>query len=1004
MNTPQSTKSTPRVFISSTVEDLKDYRDAVRDAALRADFFPVMQEYFAATGGPPLPECMRKVDQCDVLVVIVAYRYGWIPKDQKKGQRKSITWLECEQALSDGKKVLAFLVDPKYKWPEDKKEEYRIAQAASEGTATTELLAEVQEAIKNLKAFKNWLDSLGTRVQFTTPDNLTAKVIQSLNEWREPEGNQGPAPFKRERDDPEPYLQWLHSKCAYIDIRGLEVGTGKAHKFGIEELYIPLTTTMDITEDKERKGSREMVEHGRRVELHQALKKKHVTIIGDPGAGKTTFLQRIAFILCQSLLNIEPDAAKERLGLQQIPLPLFIRLGELAEHIRSCCEQKAKEKPTLETDPTWLAHFLVERSYVNNWGLSQGFFVDQFRSGNAMFLLDGLDEAPDRRTREKLSELVAEASNAYSQCSFVVTSRPKAYTERTVLQDYHRVQIEPLEKPAMESFLWHWSLALFHQNEAEAKAHHEELKEALASRLEIRKMARSPVMLTALTVVHWNERRLPEQRVDLYESIIIWLLRSREKRPGRMSVDECELPLQNLALKMQCHAQGRQVQVDRGWAVEAIQDDFPGKTKEKRVAAAERFLTEEEVDSGVVVGRSSQVAFWHLTFQEYLAAKALGGKGEEEQKSLLLRPKILYDSEWREVLLLFGGVLRRQGVGKVDGFFRAILDKAMEKKKLTDEARFVGLIGAMLRDLVAFKYELTDLLYAEMLDRVMAIFDRDKAKTIPLEVRLEAADALGQAGDPRLEADPVIDIPGGRFWMGAQKRDTKARNFDPDAVEDEFPVHEVELSSFAISKYPITVGQYRRFIEDGGYEEERYWEAGGFGEFKEPDKWEEQLQYPSRPVVYVSWYEAAAYACWAGGRLPTEAEWERAARGPDEEYRKYPWGNNKPTGETANFSESNVGHITPVGVFPEDCSPEVVIDLAGNVWEWCWDWYGSEYYKSCEQQGVVKDPRGPKKGADRVVRGGSFFYRRSDLRCGDRSRDGPRDRVSFGGFRVVRGV
>jgi len=159
-----------------------------------------------------------------------------------------------------------------------------------------------------------------------------------------------------------------------------------------------------------------------------------------------------------------------------------------------------------------------------------------------------------------------------------------------------------------------------------------------------------------------------------------------------------------------------------------------------------------------------------------------------------------------------------------------------------------------------------------------------------------------------------IDIPGGKFWMGAQDSDPDKQNFDKQANNNESSVHQVELSPYRISKYPVTVGQYLRFMKDGGYEEESYWEAGGFGKFKELDKWEDQQPYPTRPVVYVSWYEAAAYARWAGGRLPTEAEWERAARGPDQEYRKYPWGNTEPTGETANFEKSGAGktvHFLP---------------------------------------------------------------------------------------------
>ena len=143
-------------------------------------------------------------------------------------------------------------------------------------------------------------------------------------------------------------------------------------------------------------------------------------------------------------------------------------------------------------------------------------------------------------------------------------------------------------------------------------------------------------MLTALAVVHWNERRLPEQRADLYDSIVHWLARSREQRPGRPSAERCLALLQELALYMQNHPEGRQVQLPSRWAAEALAAEFGERAGEGRAAPSRRavtrssapsgFLDEEEIDSGIVVGRGNEVSFWHLTFQEYLAARAIAGR------------------------------------------------------------------------------------------------------------------------------------------------------------------------------------------------------------------------------------------------------------------------------------------------------------------------------------------------------------------------------------------
>ena len=183
---PGPSSGVRRVFISSTNEDLKPhYRAAARDAALDAGFYPTMQEYFVASGEhPPLAACLKKLADADVVVVIVAHRYGWKPPDQPGGLQKSITWLECECARGQGKEVLAFLVDDP-EWPAAKKEAYRITEALEQGRATPGLLAEVQQDIARLAEFKKWLDGLGIRSTFTGPEDLRGKVESALRDWRE---------------------------------------------------------------------------------------------------------------------------------------------------------------------------------------------------------------------------------------------------------------------------------------------------------------------------------------------------------------------------------------------------------------------------------------------------------------------------------------------------------------------------------------------------------------------------------------------------------------------------------------------------------------------------------------------------------------------------------------------------------------------------------------------------------------------------------------------------
>jgi hypothetical protein len=537
-----------------------------------------MMEYWRAGGKrPPLDACLAKVDDADVVVVIVSHRYGWVP-GKNNPDDKSITWLECEQAVnSDGKEVIAFLVDEKYDdWPVKMREGYRLSEAVEDGKYTPKLAQEVQRNIGKLKEFKGWLNHRRVRATFRTPENLRREIEGALREWKaQPAARKKRGTAKKTRkDDPRKYFNWLREETAYIDVRGLVVGSGKAHNFPIEDLFIPLTTAMGL-EKAEAAGSRKnpsrrtrkelryLDPHGleaagrKPVELHEALTSERLVIVGDPGSGKTTFLRRIGFALSQTWLEEDPEAASSRLNIKDKPFPIFLSIGRLLQHMRNAREAKEPGLPTTADSPAWLPHYLTTLNNESNWGLGNDFFQEKLRDGPCIVLLDGLDEAPSRRDREKMARLVEHATNACGHSRFVVTSRPVAYRRQAVLSRFREVQIEPLDAGAMETFLKRWSEALHKESPERARQHGDELLSALRNLPEVRRMARIPVMLTALAAVHWNQRRLPEQRADLYESIITWLLRSREQSEGRASADRCMTLLANLALAMQSHDKGR---------------------------------------------------------------------------------------------------------------------------------------------------------------------------------------------------------------------------------------------------------------------------------------------------------------------------------------------------------------------------------------------------------------------------------------------------------------
>ena len=214
----------------------------------------------------------------------------------------------------------------------------------------------------------------------------------------------------------------------------------------------------------------------------------------------------------------------------------------------------------------------------------------------------------------------------------------------------------------------------------------------------------------------------------------------------------------------------------------------------------------------------------------------------------------------------------------------------------------------------------------------------------------------------------MVYVPAGEFQMGNE-----------DGEIDERPVHTVVLDAFWIDQTEVTNAQYGRCVAA---------DACAASEFANDARYNRATQ----PVVGVSWADAAAYATWVGGRLPTEAEWEYAARGPAG--LEYPWGAQAPTCELANVSGC-VGLTAPVGSYPAGASWVGVLDLTGNVWEWVADWSGD--YPSDKQV----NPTGPASGTLRVLRGGSFADDQNYARCATRYWCHPYSRLGYSGFRVV---
>ena len=228
----------------------------------------------------------------------------------------------------------------------------------------------------------------------------------------------------------------------------------------------------------------------------------------------------------------------------------------------------------------------------------------------------------------------------------------------------------------------------------------------------------------------------------------------------------------------------------------------------------------------------------------------------------------------------------------------------------------------------------------------------------------------------------MVLIPAGEFQMGSN---------DSDADDDEEPVHTVYVDGFYMDKYEVTVGQYKQFIRATGHRALLDYVS----DYSPTDK---------HPVIYVNWHDAMAYAQWAGKRLPTEAEWEKAARG-GLVGKTYPWGNAIDSNK-ANYGD-NVGKTTAVGKYPPNGYG--LCDMAGNVWEWCLDEYNKGFYKSSPSRNPISGGsisyvinNFTSVNSSRVLRGGSWGRNPESVRVANRSRSAPTDTFGYVGFRCAR--
>jgi formylglycine-generating enzyme required for sulfatase activity len=772
--------------------------------------------------------------------------------------------------------------------------------------------------------------------------------------------------------------------------------------------------------------------------LHQFV------VEGEAGAGKTVLVQHLAQVLAEVHLGTEPPP--HHLDLRELsasapisPIPMLIRASTLATAMDRC-EQDEGCPP----GPPALVCALVAECEAAGAQAPPGELLQGLGTGRYQVLIDSLDEVSCSSGRTRVLKLVHAVAESLPACRLLLTTRPTPDTGRIpVCEPLRRVRLAPLDAEGQKALVHNWV-----KSRGQDETYETALATALAE-LRSRPTGRdldlgNPLLLTATVLVYETGRQqLPDNAADLYGCIVDSLCRTRNH--CLLDPDVKRQLLERLFL-------GAQVHGGTAWPVDdAVAWLRPQWTAFGDDEAARDGLSNLANDTGlfrfdVAPGHDGRpvpvLRPAHRGFQEYLAACGwarggdLAGRTVEAQTAALFSPvpgraPPIEDPEWRRVLDFLPGVYGSRDRPTAELHLDLLWNRAMgqtDAPALEDPA---GLHCHVARALVEYHTHFENhRLLTEVPGVVLALF-RAEGASWSQDRRLEVLEALGALGDPRSLEDPWVPVPGGEFTMGGDAEGWSAA-----------PAHLRAVRGFAICWRPVTVADFEPFVGAGGYTEDRWWtdaaeEIRADRPWTQPAGWRRQLHHRSRPVHGVCWWEARAFCAWTNERdrerwrlidgqavdLPSEGEWEFVARGGSA--RHYPWGDDEPVQGIAAqaawgaYRGAGPGSPTPVGAFPAGSTGRVV-DLAGNVWEWCLDPWRSPSdewpvdtaapfvdgaARSVDIATALVDKTDDpvdKRGRPRVVRGGSWFDNARNLRCAARGRSEPRNRYDNLGFRLVR--
>lgn len=776
---------------------------------------------------------------------------------------------------------------------------------------------------------------------------------------------------------PENYRTWILGRCQDLDIDKLvdSRDSDVLHTIKMPQIYIPLYTNPPWEREEGRKVSdRAMAAEQKQqpVDIEELVgKNDYLLVKGQAGSGKTTMIKHIAY----TIINKENGR-----GLDGY-LPVWVVLNELQKVVKEM-EYPIIGSPLAE-------RFLEDYFKKNGSGLDYETIKAFCAAGKVIFLIDGLDEI-DSDIRDMV---VLSLSDLRKNNKMVLSSRPHG-VDVTVNNKFGNrcVEINPLTDTQINGFIENWfkyDTKLIRAGKT-SQGMIGEMKALEESHQDIKRIVDTPLMLTAACILYHYDKKLPDQRAELLEKFINNLIHKRFADPLKV-LDFL------MRTAFEIHKKGTARKFDRVFAIEIMEKVFPKNEDEDETGYRQRIkekFDRIENDCGLLRIENNQYLFWHLSFQEFLAARNILDKERRFDQAIA----DYWDQEWyQEVIKLFIGYL---SYTNNNAWANGLVEDILKAEDQTPFRRW-RLAAQSLMDIHQDNRDVAVVRRAQ--ERLQSVFELEEDPRI----KADAGEILGWLGDNR-DLEKFVTIEGGKYNLEE--------------------LGEKDIASFEIGKYPVTNRWYQKFVKAGGYENKDYWTAEGRKWLekegaKNPrdDLWHDRKwKCPNAPVVGVSWYEAAAFCNWLTEirndgymyRLPTEEEWQTAAAG--KEGREYPWGKDWGA-KRCNAWESKIERTSSVGIFIDGNTPGGVADLSGNIWEWMRTDYKTKKNREDFKFDLevydlyIKGKYGEawelsrKRENTPVLRGGSWDDNQGNARCASRRFNYlPYDRDVDIGFRCLR--